>query len=224
LIIHILFLSGEKMRRLPVYLLIDVSGSMAGEPIESVKNGIQLLLSTLRKEPQALETAYLSIITFSDKVTQVVPLTEVASFQLPNITASGGTSLGQALLTVAETAKKEVVKNTSTEKGDWKPLVFLMTDGQPTDNVEKGLQAFKEGKWGIVVACAAGSRADTSLLSRITENVVVLDTCDSNSIKAFFLWVSSSVSASSKKVDSGAQPDTLNELPPPPEEISLLKF
>ncbi|MDR1872574.1 MAG: VWA domain-containing protein [Deltaproteobacteria bacterium] len=212
------------MRRLPVYLLIDVSGSMTGEPIESVKNGIQLLLSTLRKDPQALESAFLSVITFSDRVTQVVPLTEVATVQLPNITASGGTSLGQALQTLTETANKEINKGTSSEKGDWKPLVFLMTDGQPTDSVERGLQAFKEGKWGIVVACAAGSGADTNLLRRITENVVVLDTCDSNSIKAFFMWVSSSVSASSKRVDSGAQPDTLNELPPPPEEISLLKF
>lgn len=48
------------MRRLPVYLVIDTSGSMTGEPIEAVKNGIQMLISTLRQDPYALETAYIS--------------------------------------------------------------------------------------------------------------------------------------------------------------------
>ena len=52
------------MRRLPVYLLLDTSGSMHGEPIEAVKNGMQILLSTLRQDPYALETAYLSLIAF----------------------------------------------------------------------------------------------------------------------------------------------------------------
>ena len=43
-------------RRLPVYLLIDTSGSMRGEPIESVKVGIEAMLSSLRQEPYALES------------------------------------------------------------------------------------------------------------------------------------------------------------------------
>ena len=75
------------MRRLPVYLLLDTSGSMFGEPIEAVKNGVQMLLSTLRSDPYALETAYLSIITFDSKAEQIVPLTEISSFQLPRINA-----------------------------------------------------------------------------------------------------------------------------------------
>ena len=39
------------MRRLPVYLLLDTSGSMAGEPIEAVKNGVQMMLHSLRQNP-----------------------------------------------------------------------------------------------------------------------------------------------------------------------------
>ena len=46
------------MRRLPVYVLIDTSGSMYGEPIEAVKNGLSIMLSTLNSDPYALETAY----------------------------------------------------------------------------------------------------------------------------------------------------------------------
>ena len=85
------------MRRLPVYLLLDVSGSMSGEPIEAVKNGIQILHSALRKDPYALESAYISVLTFGSEVQQIVPLTEVAMFQPPQISANGGTSLGGVL-------------------------------------------------------------------------------------------------------------------------------
>ena len=65
------------MRRLPVYILIDTSGSMYGEPIEAVKNGLSIMLSTLTSDPYALETAYLSIITFDGTAHQVLPLTEI---------------------------------------------------------------------------------------------------------------------------------------------------
>ena len=50
----------DYIRRLPVYLLLDCSGSMSGEPIEAVKQGIKALLTELKGDPQALETACLS--------------------------------------------------------------------------------------------------------------------------------------------------------------------
>lgn len=212
------------MRRLPVYLLLDVSGSMTGEPIEAVKNGVQMMQSALRKDPYALESAYISVITFESQVNQVVPLTEVAQFQPPSLVASGATALGAALSEVVRCAEREVAKSTREQKGDWKPLVFIMTDGSPTDNVEPGIAEFNKYKWGIVVACAAGPRADQSVLLRLTENVVTLDTADSTTIAAFFKWVSSSISASSKKVDEGGSDEGfISELPPPPPEISLAK-
>ena len=184
-------------RRLPVYLLLDVSGSMTGEPITAVQNGVQTMVSALMGDPQALESAYISVITFSNSAEQLVPLTELSQFTPPQLTAGGMTSLGEALKFVAQCADREVVKNTPEAKGDWKPLVFIMTDGGATDNVEKGLVEFRKKKWGIVVACGAGSGADTDELSKITEAVVSLDTTDSASIGAFFKWVSASVSCSS---------------------------
>jgi uncharacterized protein YegL len=60
-------------------------------------------------------------------------------------------------------------------------------------------------------------------LQRLTENVVTLDTADSSTISAFFKWVSSSISASSKKVDEAGSDSGSNELPPPPPEITLAK-
>ncbi|MDE5882551.1 MAG: VWA domain-containing protein [Muribaculaceae bacterium] len=211
------------MRRLPVYLLLDTSGSMYGEPIEAVKNGVQVLISTLRQDPYALETAYLSIITFDSKAQQVTPLTELSAFQQPNLQANGCTALGEALSLLTQKADQEVTKTTMEKKGDWKPLVFIMTDGEPTDDLNKGLAEFKKGKWGMVVACAAGAGANTNTLKKITENVVELDTASSDTIKAFFKWVSASVSAGSMKVeDGGGELGSLGELPPPPPEVNIV--
>lgn len=211
------------MRRLPVYLLLDTSGSMGGEPIEAVKNGVQVLISTLRQDPYALETAFLSVITFDSTARQIIPLTDLASFQMKEISAGGGTSLGEGLRVLSQCMDNEIAKSTAEKKGDWKPLVFLMTDGSPTDDWQSGLTEFNKRRPGMMVACAAGAGADTSVLKQITEVVVQLDTADSATIKAFFKWVSASISTGSQKVESGGQEVAgLNELPPPPPEVNVV--
>lgn len=211
------------MRRLPVYLLLDTSGSMSGEPIEAVKNGVQVMISTLRQNPQAIETAYLSVITFDSAAQQIIPLTDLATFQMVDLRASGTTALGAALSLVAERIDNEVMSTTLERKGDWKPLVFIMTDGIPTDDWRQGLAAFSKKKTAFTVACAAGSGVDTNILKQITENVVSLDTADSSSISKFFTWVTASIGVTSTKIeDSGKEIGSLSELPPPPSEINIV--
>lgn len=211
------------MRRLPVYLLLDTSGSMSGEPIEAVKNGVQVMISSLRQNPQAIETAFISVITFDSSAKQIIPLTDLASFQMIDIKASGVTALGDALKLVAHKIDTEVAKTTAQQKGDWKPLVFIMTDGIPTDNWQSGLTEFKKSKIAFTVACAAGAGVDTVILKQITENVVSLDTADSSSIGKFFQWVTASIGVSSTKVeDTGKEVIGLNELPPPPSELNIV--
>lgn len=211
------------MRRLPVYLVLDTSGSMYGEPIEAVKNGVQTLVSSLRSDPYALETAFLSIITFNTTAQQITPLTELAAFQQPTIEASGCTALGGALELLSQRINSEVTKTTAEVKGDWRPLVFIMTDGVPTDDISNGLNQFKQCKCGMVVACAAGQGASTDNLRQITENVVQLDTADSSTIKAFFKWVSASISTTSSRIEeTGNQSATMSELPPPPPEVNIV--
>ena len=196
---------------------------MYGEPIEAVKNGVQTLISTLRSDPYALETAYLSIITFNSTAQQITPLTELAAIQQPSIDAGGCTVLGGALELLAKKVDSEITKTIAEVKGDWRPLVFLMTDGEPTDSITRGLEEFKKRKFGMVVACAAGQGANVNTLKQITENVVQLDTADSATIKAFFKWVSASISTSSKSVEeTSAEATTMSELPPPPAEVNIV--
>lgn len=121
---------------------------------------------------------------------------------MPALTASGTTSLGEALSSRPAPLPKKYRKRRLTLKVTGVPLVFLMTDGSPNDDWRKGLNDFKAARTGVVVACAAGHDADTSVLKEITEIVVQLDTADSSTIKAFFKWVSASISVGSQKVES----------------------
>ncbi|WP_422924721.1 vWA domain-containing protein [Singulisphaera sp. PoT] len=211
------------MRRLPIYLVLDTSGSMIGEPIEQVKYGLQMLVSALRQDPQALETAYLSVITFDSSARQLVPLTDLASFQPPEIKASGSTNMGDALKVVSECRDREVVKAGAGVQADWKPMVFLMTDGSPDSGWEKGLDIFQKQSWGIVVGCAVGA-GNTAVLQKIAgESVVSLASTDSSAIAAFFKWVSASIIVGSQRVESSRKEvGGLNELPPPPPEINVV--
>lgn len=210
----------DYIRRLPVYLLLDCSGSMSGEPIEAVKQGIKALLTELKGDPQALETACLSVITFNSTARQISPLTELMLFKEPELTAGGATALGGALHVLADCIRTEVRTSTATQKGDWKPLVFLLTDGAPTDNLDEGIEALKSVSTGNIIACAAGANANTNTLRKITNNVLMMNNLTAGDLAAFFAWVSGSIKVSSKSID--AKPGEAIQLPPPPQGFVIV--
>lgn len=209
-------------RRLPVYLLIDTSGSMKGEPIESVKVGIESMLSSLRQEPYALESVNISIITYDREVKVLAPLTPLENFQLPEIVCpeSGPTHTGAALELLCKQVDSEVQLSTPERKGDWMPLMFLLTDGKPSDIqvYNNAIPQVRKRHFASIVACAAGMHAKTDPLKQLTDQVFALDTLDSASFKKFFQWVSASIEIGNKSI--GATDEL--ELPPPPEEVNII--
>lgn len=213
------------MRRLPVYLLLDVSGSMRGEPIAAVSKGLHDLVDTLRMNPYALETAYLSIITFNDHVDNIVPLTELYKIRIPALEAKRGTYLGKALKFLSSKAEKEIVKTTSEQKGDWKPLVFIMSDGCSGDKIEKAMKDVNIKQFGCIVAFGYGNNANLEALRQITSNIVCVQEITGDLIASFFKWITASIVQTSSKVEeTHADSYTMNELPPPPSGINLVKI
>lgn len=213
-------------RRLPVYLILDTSHSMGGQPLRAVEQGIHLVIDSLMSTPLAMETAALSIITFNTTAQQLVPLTELPQVVVPTFKGKGWTHLGAALALAADRAAMEVVKNTPEAKGDWKPMAFIMSDGHATDNLSLGVERFKQIKWGIVVACAVGRKIDNRGLEElhsITENVIHLENASPLSISAFFTWVSQSIVTNSMSIGTGmGGVSCINQLPPPPPQITII--
>lgn len=210
------------IRRLPVYLLLDCSSSMTGQPIEQVRQGLRALLHDLSTEPMAIETVYLSVITFHSTAQQVIPLTELLQFKEPHIEANGATALGAALRLLRDRLEKEVRKNTEDQKGDWKPLVFLMTDGMPTDAWEVAADDIKKQKIANLIAFAAGPGAEVKNLKHITEIVLKSDDLSPGTLKAFFQWMSQSILRTGKSVQVMTQEGTPVDLPPPPPQIQIV--
>lgn len=188
----------DKMRRLPVYLLIDTSGSMKGAPIEAVNKGLIVLVKALQEDPDMVEKAYLSIFSFDKDVKEVLPLTGVDGLdELPALVTPefSPTHMGRALEVLIEKVDSEVVKNTEGHAGDYKPLLFVITDGKPSDleQYKKMTQKIRECKFAIIVACAAGPKAKTEPLKLLTEKVCVLSNMDEKSFADFFICVSQSI-------------------------------
>ncbi|MER2539206.1 MAG: TerY-C metal binding domain-containing protein [Azonexus sp.] len=196
------------MRRLPVFLVIDVSESMAGENLRSLQDGISRLIKTLRTDPYALETAYLSVIAFAGRPKTLTPLVELIAFYPPRLPLGSGTSIGAALEHLMGEIDRNVKRSTAEQKGDFKPLVFLMTDGKSTDDMSAAQARWKRdyATRANLVAIGIGPYAALEGLSNISPNVLRIESATEQDFKKFIDWVSASVSTQSRSIGTGEPP------------------
>ena len=190
----------------PVYILLDTSGSMRGEPIAAVNVGLSAMLASLRARPGVAEQVLLSLLTFDALVKEIVPLQPVSSLRLPllEVPNSGPTFLGAALeafLTLHQAAA-------GPER--LPAMLFVMTDGSPTD-----LQIYEEAipkvrKLGLkrITCFAAGPKAKPEYLQWLTEDVIRLDTLDGPAFARLFEHVAQTL---------GGGGASLSFAPPPPD-------
>ncbi len=215
-------------RRLPIYLILDTSRSMGyweGMPIQAVNEGLRLLKEILMEDPAAIELAYISVITFSTGAEQIVPLTELLEFSPPELKAGGWSEMGAALRLLNEVLDREIILNTPEQKGDYRPLIFLMTDGRPSDSwkrINKALRSRSQIKLSNLVALGCGPKADMQILSQVADVALLMDEITPEAIKAFFKWVSQSVGTASLAMSTSGGGGGAVKLPPLPSYIQQI--
>ncbi|MDR2350226.1 MAG: VWA domain-containing protein [Deltaproteobacteria bacterium] len=191
-------------RRLPFYLLLDISESMIGEPVAKLNEAAKRMFAALKRNPLAMDTMHVCVITFANVARMPIPLTELNLANLPPLSVRPGTALGAALTMLKKSLDEDVVKNSPEAKGDYKPVVFVVTDGEPTDEWLGPLKALENARPRPDIVCVGcGDEVNFSVLTRISEKTVSLVDLTDDSLPKFFAWVSASVGAHSEAVVSG---------------------
>jgi uncharacterized protein YegL/uncharacterized Zn-finger protein len=192
------------MRRLPVFLILDISDSMIGEPHRYLEAGVEALTRKLRQDPQALETVYLSIIVFAGQVKTIVPLIDLPTFYPPKLPIGSGTSVGAALEHLMTEIDKTVIPTTPTRKGDWKPVIYFLTDGKPTDKYQDAMKKWQEqyAKRCQMIVIGLGQYADLSALATIANDTFVYNGQQEADFARFIQWMTLSVKSQSAALDN----------------------
>lgn len=131
--------------RCPCVLLLDVSGSMNGRPIDELNAGLTRFREELSMDNLAMKRVEVGIVTFGP-VRVEIPWTSASTFYPPTLQAQGDTPMGAAImqgLNILEDRKREYRTNGIAV---FRPWVFLITDGAPTDSWQTAAAAVREGE------------------------------------------------------------------------------
>ena len=179
-------------------LVLDVSGSMEGAPIDELNNGVRAFLSDINKNPTLRQRLEVGIITFNGKVKTIRPtaLMDQFSIDFPPLVAGGTTATVDAVNTAIEmvTARKLWYKATGQTYG--RSWVILMTDGDPDGNQNLSLLSSKlsqdvmQKKYEFL-PIAVGDGTYISRLAALQVNLPVMR-LQGLKFTSFFQWLSAS--------------------------------
>ena len=195
-----------KARPLPVILLLDRSGSMSGEKINTLNSAVNEMISSFKTAGQGEVDINLGVISFGDGgATYDLPLQSVVDITGIALQANGGTPMGMALKMAKDLLEdKEVIPS----KG-YRPAVVLVSDGAPNDGWEQPMSDFISGGRSSKCerfAMAIGTDQNDPVLNKFlsgTENKVFLAS-DASKIRDFFKFVTMSVSVRSRSQNPNA--------------------
>lgn len=209
------------MRRLPIYVLLDCSESMIGTGMTGVQTGIETMIRTLQRNPHALETAWISFITFDSRAELKTPLQPLDEVQAPKLKVRPGTAFGSALLLLGERILQEVRRNQPGAKGDFRPIIVLITDGQPSDDWRSALRSLHQSaSIGNFYAIGAGDDIDFAGLREVTDIVLNLQQTDEQGWAKLFVWISDTLGTASMGVAEGNEKAVmLEKLPASVEKV-----
>jgi uncharacterized protein YegL len=198
---------------LPIFLVVDTSGSMFGEPIENLSKGIRKLIDELLRLSTLEVAPLLSLITFGTHAEEVFPLSPITSQSLNfSLTPSGTTALGEAMHLLA----LKLADRALLPQRHFKPIILIFTDGSPTDDWKPGLKALNQTRLGesaIKICVGLGSNPDFDVLKAIAGDSVVSlpDTASVQGLAKFFAWMSNSVRRSAETNQENIQLADLSE-------------
>ncbi|MGI8500511.1 MAG: vWA domain-containing protein [Hassallia sp.] len=186
--------------RCPVILLLDTSGSMYGQPIQELNRGLATFKEDVLRDSQASLSVEMAIVTFGPvQLTQ--DFTTIDQFTLPKLEANGNTPMGEAIEYALDLL--EARKTTYKENGIlyYRPWIFLITDGAPTDSWQYAAQRLKEAETQrrLLFFAVGVQGADMNTLRQIASQERTPIMLNGLDFRSLFVWLSTSM----KRVSSG---------------------
>ncbi len=196
---------GIVKRQMVLFFVIDTSGSMQGTKIGAVNTAIREVLPELKDAGGSDIDLKVACLTFSSGC-QWMYSTPISSesFQWNNVVADGCTDLGAACRELSEKLSKNGFLKAPS--GSVAPAIFLMSDGEPTDDFESGLAKLKDNNWfkyAIKVAVAIGDDANKEVLAKFTGTIEAVISV--HTPEALKKWIRK-VSVTSSQIGSKSQP------------------
>lgn len=126
--------------RCPCVLLLDTSGSMEGEPIQALNEGLVIFRDSLLKDPLASKRVEVAVVTFDNEIIVRSDFVTPDRFEPPRLEAGGQTFMGSAILKALDMVEQR--KQTYRDHGIayYRPWVFMITDGEPQGEPEEVVQ------------------------------------------------------------------------------------